>query len=69
VSDSAYHLEFAENHPADGYLQLKIAINRFTAKAEREIGREQTVAHGGEQLNLHAMRDAGTCVPMKDSAF
>lgn len=62
VTESAYHLEFAENQPAEGYLLLVVDINRFTSKAERVIGRERTVIHQGERLNLHAERDAGDCV-------
>lgn len=69
VSDSTYSLDFPEDHPAPGYLQLRVAINRFTSKAERVIGRTHTVTHEGQTLNLEAIREAGLCTVSTGALF
>jgi hypothetical protein len=69
LTDSAYSLEFPENRPSAGYMQLRVEINRFTSKAQREIGREQTVTYQGETLKLEAVRDSGDCVPLAGAVF
>jgi hypothetical protein len=69
VSDSVYRLEFPENQAADGYMLLKVEINRFTAAADRVIGRDYTTTHEGHELKLHAVSDSGKCVPTKGAIF
>lgn len=70
ISDSVYRLEFAEDHPREGYyLQLIVNINRFTTGADRVIGRDKSVIYQGQKLQLEAQHDSGTCLPMKGPAF
>lgn len=41
---------------------LKVEINRFTAKADRELGRDHKIEHEGQQVNIPAVRNTMQCV-------
>ena len=70
VSESNYDLEFPEDYPAPGYQLLRVKIDRFTSKAEREIGRERTLTfQSGASVPLPAVQDSGQCVAMKGAAL